>query len=503
MLDLKLPQIKFSVPEWRPRDLQFFQEHASCLRSVEKQATGVSNAMKIRAFEIRDAVVSGHSLVQQIQSGKDIRALLMLWLHYNEDSHFFVGKMAPSLSLFDRFETVRPQLSKLALHDLAQVYFDYFDRFPTLDLLCEYLQRQFEQQRFSCTQNQLGRLACNREYVFRSDAPSWVVDYAISHGLTLCDALSGLGIPETEGIFGERCTALYYISALEQLAFGQDSDIFAEILQNKVVNTPYREGLLIGHAVLNILIGKVSRSGKAMPENWMKIILTIADDPRVPSNSRSFQTWWRRLDQSYIDQVRGWLSRFDLDLFLRAFEAFANQSGEEDLRRMFPARKRFLEGLFDHGLISNTRLFIGSHAIQFLKQNYDEKELPIWAELKDRDKSIIYMNVAGYHVIEGSHSAKFWIFDRLPSVARILNYNTTKFGQSELGADIERAYHSEFSERRRASDVPISIIHNPNLTWQHKVIQAFQQLGVELDAERLLTPQDYRAYKQKYGLAYY
>ena len=504
MFELKLPAVKFSLPEWRPRDLEFMQEQASHLRYVAEKAGQASDGMKKHAAEMLNAASRGLSLAQQVHSGKDIRSILMLWLHYNEEGELFAEKVRPTLELLNRFKEVRPQLSRLALYEMAQVYFDHYDRIPDLQLFSGYLKDQFAKQVFSGRDSSLALLALSNDVVFGSEAPARIVDDVVNRGVTLHDALTNLGIPETEGMFRERCTALYFISSLERLQPGEDSHLFAEILQSKVVNAPYKGGLLIGHAVLNILIGLVIQSGLPMPENWMKIILTIAGDPRAPTMSRNFQYWWQRLDQSYIEQVRGWLSRFDLDLFLRAFEAFANQSGDEDLRRMFPARKRFLEGLFEHGLIGNTRLFIGRHASQFLKNNYDDKELPVYAGLDHKDKSIIYMNVAGLHIIEGSHSAKFWIFDRLPDCSNILNYNVIKFSQSELGNDLDYWYHREFCEKRYgASNIPIGIIHYPNVTWQRKAIQAFEKSGINLDVEKLLTPEDYRIYKQKYGLTYY
>ena len=502
MFELELPGMRFSLPEWRPADLLFMKEKVGQLNTMQQKAGQASDGMKQRAAEMLNAVSRGLPLSAQVHSGKDIRSVLMLWLHYNDEGRLFDDKVPPTHELLHRFREVRPQLSKLALHEMAQVYFDHFDRISNLSIFCDYLKEQFQTQSFAGKDNRLALIAFNSDMVFGSNSPARIVDYALKSAITLQDALVRLGIPETEGVFRERCSILYYISRLEQLQPGQDSDIFAEIMQPKVVNAPFRDGLLIGHAVLNILIGLVLRSGQPMPENWMKIILTIAGDPRVPTNARSFQTWWRRLDQSYIDHVRGWLSRFDLDLFLRAFEAFARQSGDEDLRRMFPARKRFLEGLYEHGLIGNTRLFVGKHASDFLRRNYDAKELPVYAGLNHKDKSIIYMNVAGFHVIEGSHSAKFWIFDRLPSVTRILNYNAIKFEQSELGGDLQRAYAYEHGRNRADSLVPIGIVHNPNVTWQRKAIQALESLGIRLYVEKLLTPEDYRIYKHKYGLTY-
>lgn len=523
MVDKKLSPITFSLPEWWPSDLSFMREEAFRLRAAAKKAGQHSDDMKHCAREMLEAVSRGKPVEEQVCSGKDIRLVLMLWLYDNPNGMLFENQVPFTPELLDCFNKVRPRLSQLALHDMAQVYFDHYDRIPHLSVFCDYLRSQFESQSFSGKGSRLALLSQNNKTVFHPEAPAYIVQKTVKSGATLGDAMIEIGIPETEGLFRERCALLYYIESLEQIDPGEESDLFSEIVQKKIVELPYKDGLLIGHAVLKILIGKISRAEIPMPENWMKIILTIAGDPRSPTVSNNFQTWWQRLDKDEINKVRGWLSRFDLDLFLRALEAFSYQSRDEDLRRMFPARKRFLVGLYEQGLVSHTRLFIGRHAVRFLLENYDEKELPVYAALNDKYKSIIHMKVAGYHVIEGSHQAKFWIFDQLPKDAKVFDYNIKKFSQAELNSGLEAEYHmfrkknlrrfpemrrklsgfSEMRRRRSGPSFPQRIVHYPNVAWQSKVVEAFDRLGVKLDVEELLTPEDYQVYKQKYGLEYY
>lgn len=110
------------------------------------------------------------------------------------------------------------------------------------------------------------------------------------------------------------------------------------------------------------------------------------------------------------------------------------------------------------------------------------------------------MKVGDLHVLEGSHSAKFWIFDQLPSNTKVLDYNTLKFDQRELGVAIEKHYNNEFGKNHRL--VPVGITHNPNISWQRRVINALISEGVQLEVEKLFTPEDYSEYKYKYGVGY-
>ncbi|WP_257291908.1 EH signature domain-containing protein [Endozoicomonas sp. ONNA1] len=504
MSKLQLPPLKFDLPQWQPGDLDLWNHKTEVLR--ERGATenvGVSNGIKERAGELYSEIIRGGDLIAEIRRGKDIRALIWLWLEY-EDVY---KRLILGDQIFKRFESIRPKMSKLALYDLTLFYLQNFDDVKGFELLCDFLKRQYQKQDFSRNDSSLANIKLYRKIIFNASGPQSLVEEAVSCNKPLNDILRNVGLPEGRpGRFSEACTNIYYLNQVEKLAIGENSTLFPEMVQEKVAKAAFKNGLFIGHALINILIGKVLGAGVEMPENWMKVILAIAGDPRVPKGAKSYQTWWSIIDNQYIVSVRGWLSRFDLGLFLKAIDAFAKRRGKDDLQRMFPARKIFLEGLFELGVVKNTRLFVGRSANSFLLDNYRQSELPSYAHLADNDKCIIYMQVGDYHIIEGSHSSYLWIYDRLPSRQHINNYDINKFGARELGVGLKEVYTREFQERQddlfsEPSMYPFRIQHNPNnLSWQRSALKALHYCGLDIDAEAVLSEQDYQYLRQCYGL---
>ena len=503
MPELKFPPLKLDIPHWQPRELVLWDKKTETLREKANPPNAVvSNGIKERARNLYQTVTGGSDLVRELRRGKDIRALIWLWL----EAESAYKRLLPGTRIFKRFEEIRPKLSKLALYDLTLFYLQYFDGINGFDSLCDFLKRQYQKQVFS-GESDLAKIQNFREIIFRTSGPEVLAENAECYNKPLNTVLREVGLPEGRaGRFYQACTNHYYLNRLEKLDIGDDSPLFAELIQKKVAEAAFKDGLYIGHALINILIGKVLQAGVEMPENWMKVILTIAGDPRVPSAASSYQTWWSMIDPHYVASVRGWLSRFDLGLFLKAIDAFARRRGKEDLQRMFPARKVFLEGLFELGLVKNTRLFVGRSANRFLLDNYQQSELPSYAHLSDNDKCIIYMQVGDYHIIEGSHSSYLWIYDRLPSQQPIHNYNVKSFGTRELGVGLREVYEQEFHHKRNAlhdkhSMFPFRIQHIPtNLNWQRSALKALHYCGLDIDAETVLSEEDYQYLRQRHGL---
>ena len=503
MLELKLPPLKLDIPHWQPREFTLWDRKTEVLREkADPENIEVSGGIKERARELYQAVTGGSDLVGELRRGKDIRALIWMWLEFES----IYKRLLPGTRIFKRFEEIRPKLSKLALYDLTLFHLQYFDDINGFDSLCDFLKRQYQKQTFS-GESDLAKIQHFREIIFNPNGPEFLAEDAESCNKPLNTVIREVGLPGGRaGRFYQACTNHYYLNRLEKLDIGEDSPLFAELVQKQVAEAAFKDGLYIGHALINILIGKVLQAGVEMPENWMKIILSIAGDPRVPSAASSYQTWWSMIDPHYIASVRGWLSRFDLGLFLKAIDAFARRRGKEDLQRMFPARKVFLEGLFELGLVKNTRLFVGRSAHRFLLNNYRQSELPSYAHLADNDKCIIYMQVGDYHIIEGSHSSYLWIYDRLPSQQHIHNYNVGSFGVRELGVGLREIYEQEFHRRQNAllddrSLFPFRIQHNPtNLSWQRSALKALHYCGLDIDAETVLTEEDYQYLRQWHGL---
>lgn len=498
MVDIEIPELQFNIREWEPVDFRSFELMGKKLKPLANGGGANSDAFKdaCRRLLRLSIEVGQQGVVQGIHKPMDARAAAFLLANSND----FVKKVEVTSSLLDAIEAVRPVVGRQTLLLLSNTFFSHFDHLKgDKTALCEFLKRHFSRFSTSSERSDFTLLSRNRKVLFDSSGPVQVVNWAQDQECDLDLAFSKLGLNlYGQGRYADLCRYRYYLETLKSMPVGEDADLLVELSKRVVFEAPAKEGQLLGHDIVAIMIDRSIKAGE-LSDAWQRVILTIAGDPRVPRSSSKFQRWWALLGEDRIAQVRGWLSKFDLNLFLKVLEDYGHSAGEASLQRMFPARKKFLEGLIEQGLVSQSRLFINKHAEHYLKTHYEKDELPEYARVKDSlRRSMIYLQVGDLHMIEGSHNVTLWIFPRLPEWASVLDYGTTDFLPSELGTHIQLHYHKEFGER---ATPPASIRHAPqNYSWQHQAIKYLQGRGVKLQLDKLFIPSDYKQYKRHYGV---
>jgi len=196
----------------------------------------------------------------------------------------------------------------------------------------------------------------------------------------------------------------------------------------------------------------------------------------------------------YYLSVLSQLQKLDLKLFLEALKNFSYQVGNEELKRMYPARKQFMEGMLNKQLVTGTRLFLSHDAECYLKDNYKPEHLPSYSCVNGA-QSVIHIQLDSVQMIEGSHNCKLWIYERLDPSAIVFDYSKNQVSYQSLTGGLRDqmvmlgVYHKE------------DITHNPsNFNWQHKAIKALQDLGVAIEPKDVLMEGDYRKYKRLYGV---
>ena len=251
----------------------------------------------------------------------------------------------------------------------------------------------------------------------------------------------------------------------------------------------------IGHIALEIIIDR--SAGAAISTAWQSAILTIAGDPRVPTSNPNYQKWWVLLGEQRIGLMRGWLSRFDLALFLKVLEQSARDGSNADMERMFGSRKRFMEGLLEQGVVSQSRLFLSMNAERYLKRYYKQDQLPEYARVDSKDTSMIYLNLSGKaHMVEGSHSFKLKLFDQLPTKSKLVDYSVTKFSDFALRTGVVGQYYQEFESVGGLRD----LTHDVHLNWQYNAIRFLAEQGISVSVHELIGAARYREYKSKFGV---
>ena len=438
------------------------------------------------------------ALYDRLRRPIDIRALS--YLLGSEGDKAQQIQLTPQL--VNRLTGPRRQLSTLTLLQLISAWFrryDLFNHLRGLQALGSLLQAQLEQRQNPGRTGTLSLYIEHRALLFSVDAASRLAKHAHAAG-NFETIIEQYGLTtQADSRLVTLARARYYLARLEALPVGADSPLLNKVTQPEIRDAPLDgEGELIGHAVLRSLI---SRAGaNSVSDAWRNTILSIAGDPRVPQSHPKYLKWWSRLEPELIHKVRGWLAGFDLKLFLDALEQYGKDRSDEDLKRMYPARKRFLEGLLKQGLVNNTRLFISRDMKRYLIQAFREEELPAYAIVNDPrySRSMIYLDVAGVHILEGSHNRAIYGVPRLPKASQILDFGTREFHERALGKGLLEQFETEFNGN---GGDQLQVTHHPeNFNWQHKVIQYLQRQGVAFDIEKLFNSQDYRRYKRIHGL---
>lgn len=493
---LQLP----SIPKLQETQWEEATEHwVKLTANTKKIADGASQSQKFKALaeEVRRLVLRGdfEQVKKILRKRRGVRVLTQLWIDNEE-----VRKHAFNEPLISFIQEQHPKLGMSSLINLISLFYRYFDDLhvgSAFQRLAAWLSEQIDirlKDRKRDSNTLLSVLHQHRNWLFDMTAPKTLVDLAKKNHLDLNDQLKQLRLSELpQGRFLDICHAQYYLGTLRDLPLGEDHEILSELSKTEVAGMPFEDGKRIGHIALEIII---DRSGHAPSSVWQNFVLDLAGDPRIASTAKKYREWWMPIGENRIKTVTSWLAKEDLRLFLEAIEEYGKQSDDEGLNRMFPARKQFLEGLYEHGFIRNTRLMLGKSAESKVKKMLGKSISKNFIKLTDskmNDKAVIYLDCGEFHIIEGSHGFKLWIYMGLPS-KRLYDYSVEILSYDDLTVKLV----AEFNKYNKGGEYK-SITHSPT-TWQHHAIEFLAKNGVELDLEKVLSREDYPVYLKKFGL---
>ncbi len=487
---LRLPRLEFALPEQTGRaDVTHYQALSDKLERLAFTATN-SDAFRKRKGQMHALLHAGEPVRKVVQTPRDIRPLVELWRTCDE----CLARHPIDHAILEHFTALRPAHSALGLFAFSLLFFDRFDRLGNTQSFAAFIRDQFRRnadRKFSQT---LARFAEYAKTLFTVEGPAWVVKQARKDGLPLEKAAIALGLPiERGGRFFAQCKNIYYLDTLKGLQVGQDHEVLRKLMQRDTYESAYESGWLLGHKVVQIMVGKAA-GHREMPDNWLRVILAIAGDPRVSMRTSNYGRWWARLGSEYVKQVCQWLLGRHIELFLEILEDYTKQSGHSDLRRMFPARKQFLKGVFEKGLVRDARLFLSREADGYIRRHYKKNHILAYSQVTG-SSSVIYLNIDGKHVVEGTHSFSLRIYQQLPRGNPVEDYGRSTFSSRDLGKGLWEDYVSEFG-----STGVVSIAHYPD-RWQREALAAFRKWGTYLDPSDVLNSKDYRKYRHRYGIS--
>ncbi|WP_421420081.1 EH signature domain-containing protein (plasmid) [Pseudoalteromonas lipolytica] len=472
------------------------QQWSSLTVQTKKIADGAGQGEEFKALEqqVNRYVMydQKEKLKQILIKRKGVRVLTQLWIDKEE-----VRKNSLNEETIDYIQAKHSKLGMSSLMNLISLVYRYFDALVDGNIfnrLTQWLNHQIElrlKDRKNSSDTILSVLN-QAKWLLDLTAPKALVNLAKQNHLDLNEQLKKLRLNELpQGRFLDICHAQYYLDTLREIAVGEQHDVLHELLKHDVATMPFEEGKRIGHIALEIII---DRSAGAPSEIWQNFVLNLAGDPRIANTANNYRQWWKPIGENRIKAVTSWLAKEDLRLFLGAIEEYANYIGDEALNRMFPARKRFLEGLYEHGFVRNARLMLGNQAELTVKRVLGKSLTTSYIKLRGMAQtSIIYLDCGDFHIIEGSHNFKLWIYMGLPS-EKLNDYSLSELNHFALTNSFPQEYKRNYP---KGELMPIQ--HSPT-SWQKNAIDFLTQNGVELDLEKLFYKDEYRRYINRFGL---
>lgn len=494
---MKLPQLPTLHPEW-PSHVE--EDWTRILVNADKleQKAGGGDVFDAMCKRLRTAVNRSDftDVFKALDKRLGARALTWMW---NNESDILKNSCRVSV-INELLRAQQPRLTRTTFLQLCQLYFHEFDQLKLLDerlfdcveaTIQAQILKMSPAQRAGSTRDPITAIQNNLDWLVSPEGPAKFAEKVRESGVELEERFKDLGLVGYDsGRYGEICRAHYYINTLKDVKLGQWDPVFDELLKPSVSKAPFGKDRRIGHVAMEILI---DRAGAEVSEAWQDFVIGIAGDPRIHSSARSYQEWWRPLGDARIEKVRGWLSREDLKLFLQALEQYGVESGKADLKRMFPARKRFLEGLYNQKLIRNTRLMLGRSAEGIVKRLLGNEIKTNFATLEGQlsDKAVIYLDCGDFYLVEGSHSFRIWVY-LAPPGKMVTSYDFSSFSHGDLT-------HTTPAQYKAMYQLPYEAVTH-NGPWQSKVIDFLAESGIEVNVESLLTPMEYRGHLARYGV---
>lgn len=372
---------------------------------------------------------------------------------------------------------------------LVSVYLEYFDLLDARIELGTYLNKHYASiDRSRAVAPAEERLCRFSSTLFDENGPEIFADNATRAEGGVASLSQQAGLP-TIGEFHDLVWRHYYVAQARAAPMGEITDALREAYQAGIHEQPL-QGLLVGHLLVKVLVERCITENQAIPDQWLSFLLRVAGDPRKPSTALGFQKWWAPQQKEVVSKVKASLAKRDLNFFLELLEEFASQAGG-DIERMYPARRRFLEGFLAEGdSVQDALLILSKSGRAYIREKLSAEERKEFTCSNLRggieDQCAIYLELPNGHVIEGSHQ----------SMLRFYRSDASFPCDLRDRRPVEVEYRSI-----TGSDTAFEKRHHPPVSWQFHTMKhiAESDYGIRLNPEKALISSDYRKMLQDYG----
>lgn len=472
--------------------------YAALAKRVDKIGKGSGNnsrRFEIRCDEFRDHCGSSRRVEDIVINKFDVRVVLHLWRTDAEWRRWAEPTLESLKHLYGLSGGFRPSRIRV----LQDIFFDCFDDLKHFEILGKFISACFKRVDANKLLPNQKKLIESCDLVLSKIGPNSVARKAIAAGHGYESQMDELGLGQYQsGRYAQACKNAYYVETVKELQIGEFHEVLNELADPSTKDSAYGDGLNLGQKVAQVLIRKCATNANGMPEPWIDYVKKILGDPRIPVKTESYQKWWAGMGRDDESNMRRWLAGADLRLFLTVLK---ESSSDEDLRRMYPARKKFLEGLLDSNDVVDARLFLSERARAMIRKEHGPAALKAHGNLSDPHKSVIYVNVENkVHLFEGTHSFAARGGGVLPENHRTQSRTAKSFTYRELSTGLDPELAAAGKRLLPKTPETIYVRHHPPIGWQAQMILEFEYYGVKVDPEAVLTKSDYLKYRRQYGV---
>lgn len=484
-----------SLAPWDPEVLSEWEGLNTGAKLIARKAGG-GRALELLMARFRVLAVAGEpeDIDGFLRDPLAVRAALLVWWESPElvRPAFSTGR----LTTIDQALTAIPtRMTVSALIHIVLAHFDYLDRIEqglfaaAVELVRNWIVRTPQVG----YQDAVEAVREKPELFLSTAGPVELAARIVDSGDSWRDYLRANGLSDVDaGRFGRLVRNQVYIERLKREDPDQPSTILRELNDVDVLEFPVDEGRTFGHDLLETL----ALVPPSTPhQEWVDVTLEIAGDPRL-SSSAQWRKWWEVVSPQARQAVTRWLSAADIHVFLEAVLAHGKQTSDESLLRMYPERKKFLEGLLESGQVEETRVFLGRRVFQSLKRSLGANQVgTIGAFVSDADKAIILLNCGDFQLVEGSHNFSVHAFlgepDRL-----FTDWATREITLDDIRYEMKRRHRLRNNARWGVSTTEVR--HQG--FWQDPLIRFLHESGNATQPEKLLPSAQYTKLKYERGI---
>ncbi|WP_454778207.1 EH signature domain-containing protein [Georgenia muralis] len=496
-MKLRLP-LSPALPAWQPADTLAWATTTKRAATIT-QRVGQGRDFLALVTEIRRLVESG-ALARLDEMLEERRAAARALLHVWQHDERLARRSLDGDRVRRLLRHQNPRPTYLTTTGLAAVLLKYFDELDSwspglFDEVSTATARAVQSQKtHNAAHDLVATMRSEPRLYLDRQGPDRLGERLVAQNLSLSDHVRRTGLLGfDDGRYGERVRQAFYLTRIRRADHTTSGhEVLTEVAAKSVKNSlSATAGRLFG---LDLLVALTDRTSGTPSDEWLQAVIDIGGDPRL-RHTADWRTWWEPLPRALVDRVTTWLSAEDLRLFLMAVENFGRQERVSDLQRLFPPRKKFLWGLYDSGLVKETRLILGTNVRNSVVRQVGRLRTDA-AKLESMpNTAIIFVDCGDFHIVEGSHHFKMWLYAGRP-VPLLTDRSKRRFTGDELRYTVPLAHSDTHPLGYNAHD---EVTHNG--FWQRRALEfLIEKHGFPVEPRAVLSPEDYSTLKHKFGL---